>query len=227
MKFSDVARGYQNLWNRATIRPEHRGDALAIARKLAANRARYEISSVPWWWVAITHQLESSGNFKTHLHNGDPLTARTKRVPAGRPKTGEPPFTWEASALDALQLKDLDDIPAADWTIPRALWEFERYNGLGYFGRGVNSPYLWSYTTLYSRGKYVADGRYDANAVSQQCGAAAILKAMIEIGHVVDIGGPVKQPDAVFDLTLPERPAPRPAEPESNVFVLLWKWIFG
>jgi lysozyme family protein len=43
----------------------------------------------------------------------------------------------------------------------------------------VLTPYLWSFTNHYTKGKFVADGKFDANAVSKQCGAAAILKLML------------------------------------------------
>jgi lysozyme family protein len=43
----------------------------------------------------------------------------------------------------------------------------------------VPSPYLCSFTDQYSRGKYVADGKYDAAAVSKQCGAAALMKQLL------------------------------------------------
>jgi lysozyme family protein len=168
---------------------------------------RYSNSSgrVPWWWVAITHNLESGANFKGHLHNGDPLTARTRQVPAGRPLTGTPPFTWEESARDALQLKGL--FTQTDWNIARCLFEWERYNGFGYVARRINSPYVWSFTTLYDRGKYVADGKFDSMAVSGQCGAAATLKAMIEL-DIAKLPAPViteAQKEAVqIDRPLPQ-----------------------
>ena len=159
---------------------------------------------MPWWWVAITHNLESGADFSRHLHNGDPLTARTHQVPAGRPKAGSPPFTWEESARDALQLKNLDRVQ--DWSVARCLYEFERYNGWGYVARKINSPYVWSFTTLYSRGKYVADGKFSASAVSQQCGAAATMKAM-EALKLITIGKPTmteEQKQAVqIDKPLP------------------------
>ena len=47
---------------------------------------------------------------------------------------------------------------------------------MGYKKKGVPNPYLWSFTTEYIKGKYVADGRYDPNAVSKQPGVAAIMK---------------------------------------------------
>ncbi len=180
-------RGYANLWERAQLRPERRAAADAVARKVAASRGRYAaaaLGKMPWWWVGITHNLEAGGNFTRHLHNGDPLSARTTHVPAGRPLAGSPPFSWEASARDALTMHNLGAVPS--WEVPRCLYEFERYNGFGYIARKVNSPYLWSFTDQYSCGKYVADGRFDPAAISQQCGAAAALKALFALGLAVD-----------------------------------------
>jgi lysozyme family protein len=65
-----------------------------------------------------------------------------------------------------------------DWSVPRALYRFESYNGWGYRGRNVNTPYLWSFSKHYSKGKFVSDGKYDPSAVSKQCGAAVMLKAL-------------------------------------------------
>jgi lysozyme family protein len=187
MQFESVEHGYANLWAKAEIRPERGGAAKTIAQKLAGDRARYEAVSekvgAPWWWVAIIHQMEADANFTKHLHNGDPLTARTVHVPAGRPpKPLMPPFAWEQSAADALTLEGIAAVK--EWTVPRALYQFEKYNGFAYFNHAINSPYVWSFTTLYTRGKYVADGRFNAGAVSKQCGAAAILKAMAAAGIV-------------------------------------------
>lgn len=205
---ANSARGYANLYAKAKLRPEKRAVAHTIARRLNTNNERYKNvhSAVPWWWTGITHHLEASGNFTRHLHNGDPLTARTRQVPAGRPLKGKPPFSWEESARDALEMKGLHKIGLALHSIPRALFEFERYNGFGYVDRGINSPYLWSFTDLYSRGKYVADGKFDAAAVSQQCGAAAIMKALEEL-KIVRFQTPVitkEQGEAVqLDKALP------------------------
>ena len=86
--------------------------------------------------------MESSLNFKRHLHNGDPLTARTVHVPSGRPRQGDPPFTWEQSAADALTLRNLG--PRTDWSLSGTLYALEGYNGWGYrrYHPEVFSPYL-------------------------------------------------------------------------------------
>lgn len=187
MRFTETARhGYASLFAKMRIRPGRLAAAKRIAIEIASNRSRYQpvsaATNVPWWWIGIVHHMESGINFATHLHNGDSLTARTRHVPAGRPSTGSPPFSWQESAVDALRLKNLHR--EKDWSFPKALYNLEKYNGFGYVSKGVNSPYLWSFSNLYSRGKYVADGRYSASAVSQQCGAAVILRCLQDGGFI-------------------------------------------
>ncbi|HXD34926.1 MAG TPA: hypothetical protein VN643_27650 [Pyrinomonadaceae bacterium] len=65
-----------------------------------------------------------------------------------------------------------------------AIWSY--CVGFGYRTRHpkVLTPYLWGFTDKYMKGKFVADGKFDANAVSQQCGAAAILKALSSSGTI-------------------------------------------
>lgn len=101
-------------------------------------------------------------------------------MPAGRPARGNPPFTWEASAQDALELKGFQNWH--DWSVPGVMFKLEQYNGWGYrqFHRAVLSPYLWSFSQHYRKGKYVADGHFDPAAVSQQCGAAVLLRRMAD-----------------------------------------------
>lgn len=167
-------------WKSAAARRE----VLDYAERALKNRARYDAVGqklgVPWWFIAGTHLLESSFNFTTHLHNGDSLQDRTFRVPAGRPVQGSPPFTWEDSAADALKGEKLAGL--ADWSLARALYRWEAYNGFGYRSRGVPTPYLWSLSTIYEKGKFVGDGVFSATAVSKQCGAAAFLRGLMEMG---------------------------------------------
>ena len=185
-KFGELKTEYAGLFEHAAIRPDIEAAANQQAGRLVGNSDRYravgEPSGIPWYFIACIHLMESSGNFATHLHNGDPLSARTLRVPAGRPEAGEPPFSWEESARDAMALKKFDQME--DWSLPRLLFRWERYNGFGYRPREVPTPYLWSGTTVYTKGKYVADGRFDPDAVSRQIGCATLLKALIAGGAV-------------------------------------------
>lgn len=180
------------------VRREHGAAVKAAARLVAAFRPRYEIvasrcGSVPWWLVGLIHVMESGGRFDRHLHNGDPLTSPTVQVPKGRPTPRGGPFTFEDSAVDALAMKRLDEV--REWDIARVCYELERYNGWGYrlWHPETASPYLWSFTTHYARGKYVADGRWSATAVSGQPGAMAILHELAEIEDI-ELNVPASDP---------------------------------
>lgn len=140
-----------------------------------------KIGALPWQFVGITHALEAGFDFSRHLHNGDLLEARTVHAPSGRPTAGSPPFTWRESAIDALMLKGLHQIGA--WPLSRVLYELERYNGFGYRLRGLPTPYLWSFTNQYVTGKFVRDREFDPQAVSKQCGGAAMLLGLTAKGE--------------------------------------------
>ncbi len=182
------AENYTELWNTMTIRPEWKAAANAIAQKIVTNQSRYASAvagtAVPWWFVAIVHAMECSLRFDQHLHNGDPLSARTVRVPKGRPPVGGPRFTWEESARDSIAYEKLDKV--TDWSLPSVLYHWHRYNGINneYKRRGIPTPYLWSGSQHYRKGKYVADHQFDPEAVSGQAGAAVILKALLDLGAV-------------------------------------------
>jgi hypothetical protein len=81
-----------------------------------------------------------------------------------------------------------------DWSVAGVMFKLEQYNGWGYrqFHPGVLSPYLWSFSQHYQKGKYVADGHFDPAAVSQQCGAAVLLWRMVDR----DLIGAWKSPPA-------------------------------
>ena len=103
-------------------------------------------------------------------------------MPAGRPKEWNPPTDWASSAADAMTLKKYDNQP--DWSVAQMLYRFEKYNGFGYRSRGIETPYLWSFSNQYSKGKYVKDGIWDSNAVSRQCGAALLVKELVARGVI-------------------------------------------
>ena len=94
----------------------------------------------------------------------------------------------EEQAVDALLGEDalrlLGFTGQSDWSLPRTLHRLEAFNGFGYRRYGRPSPYLWSFSTLYERGKFVADGRYDPRARSQQCGTATMLKLLDLAGEL-------------------------------------------
>lgn len=179
---------YQRLFDSCVVAERKRAAADALVDGLIAHRPRYAqvaaTAGIPWHVIAVLHNMECAQNFACHLHNGDPLSARTRQVPRGRPATGCAPFRWEASAADALAWRGLG--PGLDWTLAGTLYEVEAYNGWGYrlHHPATLSPYLWSFSNHYRAGKYVSDGSWSASAVSAQCGAAVLLQRMHARGVV-------------------------------------------
>lgn len=169
-------------WKRASVPNQHAPKVDAIVARVLAHRGRYEAVSrdtgVPWFVIAGLHNMEASGSFTKHLHEGSPLAGRTRWVPKGRPVSGKPPFTWEFSAADALRYDRMSEV---NWrSLDSALYACERYNGTGYlkYHPDVPTPYLWSHTSIYTRGKYIADGKWSSTAISAQTGVAAIWKRL-------------------------------------------------
>ncbi|RAI34510.1 hypothetical protein CH340_08770, partial [Rhodoplanes serenus] len=180
--FEAARQGYVAMWSSASIKSDRRAAAEKVARRIVANRARYEtvqrITGVPWFWIGAIHDRESGGDFRGVLHNGERIIGsgrKTKLVPKGR----GPFSSWEEAAIDALWLKSLQKI--TDWSIARQLYEAERFNGFGYVSRGVNSPYVWGATNHQQRGKYVRDGVWSVTAWDTQLGVAAVLRALVDV----------------------------------------------
>jgi lysozyme family protein len=187
-QFGDIRQSYLELFHNCTIREQHVSDVKWCIGKLTDpdNRQQYnrvaEEACAPWYFIGIIHAMEASFDFRTHLHNGDSLQAKTVQVPSGRPPVWNPPNDWASSAIDAITFDQFADQP--DWSLARTLYNWEGYNGWRSRARGINTPYLWSFSNHYSKGKFVADNVWDANAVSRQCGAAVMLKALVSEGFV-------------------------------------------
>jgi lysozyme family protein len=179
----ELQKEYQKLYIDCEIKSILLSSIDTIINRIIDNRARYKkverVTDVPWFIIAAIHQLESDGNFNTHLHNGDRLSAKTTHVPKNRPP-GVAPFTWEESAQDALTFDGLNNW--TDWSIPGICYKLEGYNGFGYrkFHSDIKSPYLWSFSNHYIKGKFGYDGIFDSNLSSNQCGGMVLLKRMEE-----------------------------------------------
>lgn len=177
--FSELKSEYTFLWKNMVIKPEKLAAVTAIANKLIANKDRYLLvaakTGVPWHVIAALHNRESDADFTTYLGNGEPLTRKTRLVPKNR----GPFASWEDGAIDALHLDGLDQI--TDWSPESTCFEIEMFNGFGYRTKGINSPYVWSFSNNYTRGKFVSDGRYSTTAVDQQCGAIPIVRRIMEL----------------------------------------------
>lgn len=203
-KFEALKAEYARFWAGMIIRRE--AEAVAAAARLYKSRDIYQAveksCGVPWMVVAILHMREASGDFRGILHNGEDIIGTgklTRLVPKGRG-----PFdTWAESADDALRMKGLDKI--VDWTIERICYVAETYNGPGYRNRGVPSAYLWAGSNNYVSGKYVADHKWDPEAVDKQLGAMVVYKALLKHAEKAS-ARPVPPPP---DIEPPLPPEPR------------------
>ena len=168
---------------------------LPVAKRLVLAKVRYQavesVTGVPWPFIAVTHQRESSQNWERSLAQGDPWDKVSTHVPAGRGPFG----SWEAAATDALVNCGPYAARNKDWSIGGLLALLERYNGTGYFNRGKPSPYIWSGTNQYLSGKYVRDGVFDPDEVDKQLGCAGLIMTMMQLdGSIKFEDGPVATP---------------------------------
>jgi lysozyme family protein len=198
--FEQMAPTYTRLWQAMKILPNRKSGVDQDARRILLNKARYEAVSkalggeIPWWFIGCVHYRESSLNFHCHLHNGDPLNARTKHVPADRPPPpAQPPFSWEESAADALRMRGLDK--PRRWSVERAAFEWEGYNGWGYFYRHETSSYDWAASNEAPMGKFVADHKY-AKTVDAQDGLMPILHELMQLDSSISFDVPAQEQTA-------------------------------
>lgn len=171
---------YNRLYAAMQVQPGHADEIQKAIAAISFGIERYEalVNQVnpkcPWYAVGIAHYMECNCNFNKHIHNGDSLLKRTVNEPKNRPVAGNPPFNWEYSAADWMALKGWGRWQ--DWKPADILARLELNNGLGYRYKGIFTPYLWSYTQFYVKGKYAADGVYNSELISKQVGAAILLK---------------------------------------------------
>lgn len=180
-------------WNAAWPTDARKYDLALDANKILKFKDEFYASvsratGVPWWLVGCFDMREESFDHTSNLCNGDPLDRPTVHVPRG---VG--PFsTWSAGAIFAMHYDRLVANDLIGWLI-----EAERYNGEGYH-KHTNpaapsspepSPYIWSFTNVYTSGKYSSDGHWDPNLVDRQAGVAAIAKYLQS--HKVDLGVPL------------------------------------
>ena len=172
---------YLNLWQRCVVNPDSSSQIDAAVKRIKSHEALYQQAvagtKIPWFCVGIIDEMECGCDQTKHIHNGDPLMKRTVQVPAGRPTSGDGPFTKLESITDWIQLKHWNQWH--DWDVASILFRFEANNGFAYRNYRVNTPYLWSGSNLYTAGKFIKDRVYSKTAISKQIGAALLLKAFV------------------------------------------------
>lgn len=222
-QFARLAPEYARLWASMTINPSRIQGFTVLARRLIGRMPRYDqitaATGVPKAVIAVIHEREGSGSFATYLGNGQVWNKRTTIVPVGR----GPWASFEEAAIDALTFEGLHKI--TDWTIERALFVLESYNGMGYRSRNIPSPYLWSGTSVQRPGKFVRDGQFDPTVVDVQPGCAPLLCMMFGLDNALmlrlggdpprivpdkyeETGPPPRLPDAEPPPDPPMTPSP-------------------
>lgn len=220
--FASLKDEYARLFAEAKLVDHLKDEAEGAAQAIIDARPKLEPvaiqTGVPWQVLGMLQMMEAGVsqakngvwklNFGGHLHNGDSLRARTVQEPKGRPPTGKPPFTWEESALDAIKYDGLDREDWADCPTEKLLYRAESYNGWGYrqYHPDVLSPYLWSGTYHYKRGKYTSDGNYSASAVSGQLGIVPVMKMLEARGEWIK---PKEETRVAFDPDWTDAVQPR------------------
>lgn len=170
---------YAKQWDVMHITPNRAREVGQVAERLVEHKDRYvaveKDTLVPWYMIAVIHEREGSGNFDLSLAQGDPWRRRSTHVPKGRG-----PFqSWEAAAVDAIEIDHLTHADVKDWRLEKILYHLEGYNGWGYHDfHGIPSPYLWGATSIQGRGKYTSDGHWDAHEWDMQLGCCAMLLNM-------------------------------------------------
>lgn len=229
--YAKLIRDNQRRWEAAKYHSYFVKVARKVAKRLCAPKAKaiymeiQEATGVPWWFVAIVHEREASQRWDRNIAQGDPWNARSRHVPAGRG-----PFpSFKAAAVDALVKCHPYVSKWKDWTAGGALTIAGLYNGVGYeLYHHMASPYLWSGTDQYVRGKYVRDHVFDPNEVDKQLGVAVIFQQMKQLDDSVAFAGeprlsPSSEPpgfeehdpaDFPDPVPLPT-PDPRDEEPEA------------
>lgn len=173
---------YIRLWSTMQIKPEKKPIVKWYVNKIKEGAERYrEVereTGVPWQVIGCKHLMEGAGDFSRVLHNGERIIGTSKKTRLV-PKNRGPFDSWEEAAIDALRIKN----QPKEWTIENTLYYCERFNGLAYLRdpSKPNSPYIWSFTQHYTKGKYYADHKYSPTLVSKQCGIAPVLK---ELGFI-------------------------------------------
>lgn len=181
-----VAQQLQNMYHKATLNNRFKSELVTASQKIKHNLSEYEVvnkemgSAIPSWLVGCLHYREQASlSLGAFLGNGQMIIGTGRRstlVPIG----AGPFATFAEGAIYALRRVGLQHVQS--WELGTCLEEAERWNGLGYRRRGVVNPYLFSGTSVYHAGKFIADGHYSPSAVDMQPGIAALVMQLVHDG---------------------------------------------
>ncbi len=159
---------------------------------------------VPAAFILALDNRESGCDPARALGQGDYWNKISTHVPRGMG-----PFESRVdAALFYLHYDHLDD-RIGTWTWALACWKAEAWNGFGPRAHGIHSGYLWAGTNHYVRGKYVADGEWDADHVDQQIGVIPLMRRLVALEPRIKFDDGVLHDHAAL--------SPKPAQPPVGV----------
>ncbi len=197
-------------------------DAVRVLKSKDRYVAVSRKTGVPIVLLMALNEREDGGRFDCYLGNGEPLNRVTRLVPQGR----GPFSSWDAGAVDALTFEHLCGI--SDWTWALVAYHAEAWNGWGYRMHGVHSAYLWAGSNVYTGGKYISDGHFDATAMDSQIGVIPLMRAIVALDPSLGLPGwpedeiPVPQPvpDEISKAIAPKPLALFTAAPQPSSLIL-------
>ena len=181
-------------------------EVLELGRRHRDEWAEVEArTSVPRLWGLASFERESGSDYSRSPAQGD----RWDRVSVNVPRGLGPYPRWGDACVAAYRIDHLDEVAGSQepgvrsqeesgaageavltpdsrflkpgWTWPRACYEGELFNGFGPRAHGRHTGYLWSWTSIYTAGKYVADGQWDPDVQDQQCGMVPMMAALLRL----------------------------------------------
>lgn len=134
-------------------------------------------TGVPPALIAALHYRESACDFGTYLHNGQPLGKPTTMVPKN--VNFDNFYDAAVAALETAQ-EEKDFHLSQDSDITSMMTFAELYNGTGYTNyHNMASPYVFSGTNVYEKGKYTSDGNFSSEVIDRQPGVYLLVMSVM------------------------------------------------
>lgn len=180
--FTNLKPEYSQLLSVMTVRPECRKAIDDAAARVLSFRRNFEsvraAIGVPVIFSGPSFLREADLDFSLSPAQGDPWRRVSKHVPRGL----GPYRSWQDAAVAAYRVNGIDKVGDGNWTWELECFYAEALNGFGYRDEHrMHSPYLWAGTNIQTRGKYVADGKFDPEHMDEQVGVIPLAKRLVEI----------------------------------------------
>jgi len=159
-------------------------------------------TGVPQIVMAASFEREASSNFRLSPAQGDPWNRVSTHVPKGL----GPYDSWADAAVVAYHIDRLDAVGAANWSWEMACYKEEEFNGFGPRNHGKHTGYLFAGTSIYTGGKYVADGVWSPTAYDSQLGVIPMMLRIVQLRPELALPFPFPGTDASASIPTPQAP---------------------